>query len=408
MARIRIYIGRHLCTAPRPQKEADALAAAGHEVSVHGVAYRADFAARDAELARGRAWTWSPVADFTRNRIDWFWTRLRHRIARECCALTGRPCGDVWGYAHARIRRHALTRPADLTLVHAEGGLAIAAELLDRSHRVGADFEDWFSQDLAPAQRRGRPVAALAALEQRLLRATPYALATSRAMADAMAEKHASPPPTVIHNTFDAGPEPALPDAPPASVSLHWFSLVIGPERGLETLFDSLPAVRGSWTLHLRGEAAPGYREALLARLPAPLQNRIHFTDTVPAAKLPSALAEHDVGLALEVSTIPSRNLTITNKFFHYLQAGLAVVASDTAGHREGLAAAPEAGVVFPAGDASALAAALNAWTTRPERIPAARRDARAAFVRSFAHELQTPRYGELAAAALSAPCVSS
>lgn len=408
MARIRIYIGRHLCTAPRPQKEADALAAEGHEVSVHGVAYRADFNARDSSLAAGKPWTWSPVIDFTSRPLAWRLARFRHRAAREWFARTGRIAGDVWGYAHARVARHALNHPADLTLFHTEGGLAIARDLLRRGRRVGVDFEDWFSRDLTLPQRRGRPVAELAALEQNLQRATPYALATSRSMADAMALENTAPAPAVIYNTFPAGAEPLLPTTPPAPVSLHWFSLVIGPDRGLETLFDALPAVRGDWTLHLRGECAPAYRAALLDRLPAPLRTRIHFVPTIPAGELPAALARHDIGLALEVSAIPSRNLTLTNKFFHYLQAGLAVVASDTAGHREGLAHAPDAGTLFPAGDIAALTAALNAWTTQPERLPAARRAARAAFIRTFAHELQAPRYSTLAAAALAAPCASS
>ncbi len=36
MAKILILIGAHICTAPRPQKEAEALANAGHDVTVAG------------------------------------------------------------------------------------------------------------------------------------------------------------------------------------------------------------------------------------------------------------------------------------------------------------------------------------------------------------------------------------
>lgn len=403
MARIRIYIGRHLCTAPRPQKEADALAAAGHEVSVHGMAYRADFSARDAEIARGRAWRWEPAADFARpgRRVAWLLARLRHRLAREGFARTGIVTAEVWGYATGRLAAHALRAPADLTLVHSEGGLWFAERLLRRGRRVGVDFEDWFSRDLTPAQRVGRPVARLEDLERRLLRTTPYALAPSRAMAGAMAAALEAPAPSVIHNTFAAGAGPAISPAADRPVSLHWFSLVLGPERGLETLCDALPSVSGPWELVLRGESEPGYRAALLARLPEALRARVRFSPTVPAADLPAALAAHDVGLALEVGDIPSRDLTITNKFFHYLQAGLAIAASDTAGHREGLALAPGAGGAFRHGDAGALAALLDRWTRDPAALLAARRAARAAFVSRLAHEHQADRYAALAARAL-------
>ncbi len=404
MARIRIYIARHLCTAPRPQKEADALAAAGHEVSVHGVSFDPVSADRDAALAQGRAWRWAPVADFCAKgqAAGWLTARLRHRLARDWFALTGRVSSDVWGYAQAALARHALHDPADLTIVHSEGGLAIAAELHRRGHRIGVDFEDWFSHDLPSDQQRGRPVARLAELEGTLLRATPYATTTSRALAQALAAELSGPVPSVIYNTFPAGPEPEATSASGRAVALHWFSQVIGPGRGLECLMAALPGLAFDWTLHLRGEASARYKDELLARLPAGLRNRVHFQPTVPHGQLAAAIARHDIGLALEESTIPSRNLTLTNKFFHYLQSGLAVVASDTAGHREGLAQAPGAGVTFPAGHAEALAAAMNRLATDAATLLATRQAARRAFVATLAHENQAGRYAALASAALS------
>lgn len=404
MARIRIYLARHLCTAPRPQKEADALAAAGHEVSVHGVSFDATSALRDAAIAEGRPWRWEPVTDFTPRRRApcWLAARLRHRLARDWFSLTGRVTPDVWGYAQTALARHALHDPADLTIVHSEGGLAIAAELHGRGHRIGVDFEDWFSRDLPTDQQRGRPVARLAELERALLRATPYATTTSNALAQALATESRGPAPTVIYNTFPAGPEPEIASANGRAVALHWFSQVVGPGRGLECLMAALPGLTFNWMLHLRGEISAHYKTELLARLPSELRSQIQFHPTVSHDQLATAIARHDIGLALEESIIPSRNLTLTNKFFHYLQSGLAVVASDTAGHREGLAQAPGAGVIFPAGNAEALAAALNRLATDAATLLTARQAARRAFVTWLAHENQADRYAALASAALS------
>jgi glycosyltransferase involved in cell wall biosynthesis len=80
----------------------------------------------------------------------------------------------------------------------------------------------------------------------------------------------------------------------------------------------------------------------------------------VPPADLPAVIADHDIGLALELAEIPSRDLTITNKILQYLNAGLVVVASDTAGQREVLARAPEAGLLVSLSDAVATATALD------------------------------------------------
>jgi len=49
-----------------------------------------------------------------------------------------------------------------------------------------------------------------------------------------------------------------------------------------------------------------------------------------------SRIAEHDIGFAGEMPHCRSRDLTVTNKILQYLLAGLAVVASGTAGQRRG------------------------------------------------------------------------
>jgi glycosyltransferase involved in cell wall biosynthesis len=66
--------------------------------------------------------------------------------------------------------------------------------------------------------------------------------------------------------------------------------------------------------------------------------------------------------MALERPANKNYNLTVTNKIFTYMLAGLAVVATDTAGQREVMRQAPEAGILYPAGDAKSLRAALEIW----------------------------------------------
>lgn len=412
MARIAIYIGRHLCTAPRPCKEADALAAAGHDVIVSGLWSDQRLVARDRLLLDGRAWQFESFADCqpdsARRRWRWRWIRARQRLARELFIRAGRVTADVFGYGTARLLAHAQRTAADLTLFHSEGGLWAAQRLHRRGRRVGVDFEDWFSRDLPPATRARRPLGVLADLEAFALRSGPYVLATSHAMAKALAAAYAAPEPAVIYNTFPIAGVPASPvirtGAGARDVSLHWFSQTLGPDRGLETLFAALPHLPENWRLRLRADDPDRYAAKLLALLPASLRERVQFNPTVPNAELPARIAEHDIGLALDVSSIPSRNLTVTNKFFQYLQAGLAIVASDTAGHAEVLGEACEAGELFIAGDAVSLAKALTRFCTDRERLATAKHAARRAAETIFAHERQAPLYAELAARALQSP----
>ena len=302
MANISIYIARHLCTAPRPQKEATALAAAGHNVAVHGIAYDPIMALRDQAIARDQSWRWEPIKDFTRfgGRLGWLSARIKHRLAKQLFHTTGRIGADVWSNGNSQMRRHALAHPVDLTIVHAEGGLWFGQELMAMGRKVGVDFEDWFSEDLAPEQRGGRPVEVLQNLERHYCQNTAYCFTTSHSLANAMGQRYETAPPKVIYNSFPR--EVALPDPKPVEgpLRLHWFSLKIGPERGLELLMDALNRVPQPWTLELRGEVSPAYATKLTARLDAPLRERLSFSALVPAAELATALTHFDVDLALE------------------------------------------------------------------------------------------------------------
>lgn len=412
MARIRIFIARHLCTAPRPQKEAAALAAAGHDVVVHGVWFDPRLAARDESIAARQDWSFVPAADCRPldrvRRWRWFRQRARHRLARLLYGRTGKVTPDLFGYAHADLARLAASAPADLAIFHSEGGLWMAERLRQRGRRVGLDFEDWFSEDLAADARQGRPVAELRRWERSLLRHAGYVLAPSRAMARALAADAQCNEPAVIYNTFPAAPAAAAGLSPdrrdPARRSLHWFSLVIGPDRGLETLAGALHDVPAGCEIHLRGDGPEEYRTHWRALVPAAHRPNVHFHPTVANAELPGRIAGHDIGLALDVNRIPSRNLTITNKLFQYLQGGLAIVASDTAGHREVITAAPAAGLIFGAEDSAALGRALNLVLADSGRLEQMKTAAARAAATTFSHERQQSRYAELAAAALAAP----
>lgn len=408
MARIAIYIGRHLCTAPRPCKEADALAAAGHEVTVSGLWFDPRLVARDRALLADRRWKFVPYADCRPDtapgRWRWQLVRLEQRFSRLLFARTGRVSANLFGYGTGRMLRHARCHAADLSLFHSEGGLWVARALQRRGQRVGVDFEDWFSRDLPPESRAGRPIQALEQLERAALHYGPYVLATSRAMARALAADYGGPEPTVIYNAFPAtdavGP---VPHADTAPIRLHWFSQTLGPGRGLETLFAALPQVQPAWELHLLADDPSNFAATLLAALPESLRPRVRVQPTVPNVELPAAIAANDVGLALDVSDIPSRNLTVTNKLFQYLEAGLAVAASDTAGHTEILRQAPAMGESFTAGDAPSLAAALNRLMADRAQLNAARAAAFSSARTIFSHERQVPVYAALATRALAA-----
>lgn len=368
-SRIHILIAGHLASAPRALKEAHALVKAGHQVQITGVWHSEALAAEDRALARAAGIGLFPALDFRRSNLRgrgrWLVQGMERRWARHRFIRSGRLSPALLGHGAGALMAAALAGRADLTIVHSEAGLWIGGELLRRGRRVGIDFEDWFSRDLPESDRLARPVAWLADMEGDLLRRGHYALAPSRAMAEAMAEAYDAPPPEVVYNTFPPAPRDGLPRPRPERtgedrLALHWFSQTIGPMRGLELLFAALPGVRHPVHVYLRGACPPSHLEWLRGQIPSGWESRVTVLGRVPNEELPARIAEYDVGLALETSSIPSRDLTVTNKVFQYLQAGLPVIATATQGQCEVLEPCGDAALILPEATPWNLARAID------------------------------------------------
>ncbi|MFN7716429.1 MAG: glycosyl transferase family 1, partial [Pseudanabaenaceae cyanobacterium] len=181
MARILILIGAHLSTAPRPQKEAAALAAAGHDVTVGGFWFNSVQVARDWLILATAPYQFQPIVDFQPDapkgvplQRRWInrWTnlsvRLRTRLARELFKRFGICTPNLMGILPQAMLKYARQFKADLTIVHSEAGLWVGSKLLAEGFRVGVDFEDWFSEDLLPEAQRERPINVIKSLEKEL------------------------------------------------------------------------------------------------------------------------------------------------------------------------------------------------------------------------------------------------
>jgi glycosyltransferase involved in cell wall biosynthesis len=118
----------------------------------------------------------------------------------------------------------------------------------------------------------------------------------------------------------------------------------------------------------------------------------VSFISFVSPESLPDKLAEFDLGLALEPRRFSSRDLTITNKIFQYMNAGLAVVATDSAGQGEVLRAAPDAGLLVAAHETGELARQLDRLLADPARLRTMQAAARRAAEEKFCWEREAPR----------------
>jgi len=374
---VAIASGDHLCSTPRVVKEADALSAAGFKVHVLGGAYAADLKQRDLSLAEGCDWDFRHVYDLTGSAAARIWLKARRKFGLLLWSRAR--LANPWQifYGTGNMARAVARLDADLAIVHWEMALPAGIAQLKKGKAVGIDMEDWFSEDLLPSARVGRPIAMLAAMEKKLLSEGAHSTCTSEAVADALVERYQCRRPLPIRNVFPSAERnqidaewkdrtglsgrnsPRSPRSETAPVSIFWYSQTIGPGRGLEELFHAAALLRGNFEIHLRGDVR-GYETWFDGLLSPQVRSKVHLHPLVDNDELLSRIAEHDVGFAGERAEPPSRDLTITNKFFQYLQGGLAVVASETAGQREAAQAAVGTVMLHKPGDAPALAANLQ------------------------------------------------
>jgi hypothetical protein len=149
----------------------------------------------------------------------------------------------------------------------------------------------------------------------------------------------------------------------------------LGPGRGLEDLILALPLIQYPAEVHLRGTPSGSFRARLEAKIPPGWKEKIFFHSPVHNTELLERIAEHDIGFAGERPDSLNKNLTVSNKIFHYMLGGLAVAASNTDGQKEIAATVGSAMSVYDAGNPTALAEKLNALLSSQTRLEAAKAD---------------------------------
>jgi len=397
---ILLLTGNSLCHNPRAMKAATTLAKAGYRVRVLGAWLDAELRARDQALLSGLSFDFTPVLDIGRPSARAAALHLGRRTRRKAAQLAHDLVGwqkpGQLGMAFAPLLRAAQRQPADLYIAHSEVGLCVAGALLRQGRRVAVDMEDWFSEDLLPEARRHRPLRLLRSVEGEVLRTGAGSFCPSDAMASALVASYGCGKPTVIRNAFPWADRERLDGTAHerrdgGDPSIYWFSQTLGPGRGIEDLLAALPLMQRACEVHLRGNPAKGFTDRMTAQLPEPWRDRVFLHGLVDNTALLSRIAEHDIGFAGEQTYCRSRDLTVTNKILHYLLGGLAVVASDTAGHKEVARLAPGAACLYEPGNPRELARKLDELITAPATLAASREAALRAAQNVFCWERQEP-----------------
>ncbi len=395
--KICILTQSHLCRNPRVVKEARTLSLAGYEVVILTSFTDSRLLEEDVKLIADYNIKLKGIINMIPGQAGKLYRlkeRLKRRLAGELIARFGLETVYALGYDYHANLTAAIREKADLYTCHQEISTVIGCKLLQKGHKVAFDLEDWYSHDLLPAANRTRPLKLLKKYEKHALKHSPLVYTTSQSMAEALAEFAGSAMPKVLHNVFPLAERNLLDGqhkdrSDLARPSIHWYSQTIGPGRGLEFLVEALREVNKPVDLHLRGNLFGDFGTRLQKLFPDEKGHRLHFHTLVPHNELLSRITEHDIGLATEEYRPDSRNLTITNKILQYLLAGIAVVASDTAGQKEVAAQAPAAVSLYKNNDKESLVIALNQFIENHERLQQAKTMALKRAEETFSWEKQ-------------------
>ncbi len=412
MKRVCVLTPGHLATNPRVVKEATALSDAGFDVTVVHGDYLPRARVVDAALYDPR-WTIRtvPFGPAQRSRLNYIAQTLRRRGARICARLNLNLNSSA-PIAHAPavpgLAAAACTVPADLYVAHYVAALPAAAGAARRHRALYAfDAEDFHLGDLPDSPKHAFEKSLIRAIEAKVLPGAACITADSAGVADAYAAEYAIARPTIVLNTF---PKDQAPDGPTPrgrvvpGPTLYWFSQTIGPNRGLECALAAIREARTAPHLHLRGTPAKGY-DAALRQLAVALgvADRLHIHPPDVPDEMARLAHTFDVGFSGEPGFSRNNTLSLGNKVFTYLLAGVPAVMSDVPAHVSFAAEAEGATFLFRAEDPTSLANALDALFENPDRLANARARAFALGQERFNWETESATLLACVSRALSA-----
>lgn len=411
-SRICIITNATICCNPRVVKEADALSAAGFAVRVvasQHVGWAADW---DEELMRNRKWKLDSIRwDQSTNEARRI--RVRSGLRQQGFALLAR-ASNGWGFAeraYARLFNEQLaiaTRvPADLFIAHNPQALPVAAAAA-KHFGVGFAFdsEDFHTGEFPESAHASKAYRLLTHLEAKYLPQCVYVTSPSDPISRALAARYEIPEPITVANVFSWSDrneiDGLVKDRKGGSLSLYWYSQIIGLDRGLQDVIRAASLLSEPVQIHLRGDMDESVkRELLRVAADYSVASMILFHKPVPPSELLSRAAEHDVGLALEQPVTENRQLTVTNKIFFYLLAGLAVAATSTRGQQAIYQTCSDAGFLYPPGDYKALAVGLQRFLDSPQLLFEAKTAALRAAETQWNWETESKKVVELVRSAL-------
>jgi glycosyltransferase involved in cell wall biosynthesis len=333
---VLITTGQPSCN-PRVVKEADALNAAGFDVTLLYCFFIEWASEKDEVLLKQVAWKYKMVGGSPyKNQILYFYTRLRFKLAiilNRYFKLKFIVAERAQARTYDELLKAAKKVKADWYIGHNLGALAVAANAAKfHNTKAGFDFEDYHRGEFQPSDKSN--IERIAYLENRYLNFLNYYSTASDLITIRTKQNHPDFKGKVITllNCFPLLQQPIYKEKniTDKKLQLFWFSQTIGKGRGIEELVEALILIDNpNVTVTLVGRCNEDMKDYIKSKI-TNKNIRFFFTGIIQPEELPSFAANFDIGLALETGFSSNNDIALSNKIFTYLIAGNAIISSET------------------------------------------------------------------------------
>ncbi len=363
---------------PRLVKEADALTAAGYQVTVIYQYWNDWGTEMDKQLLPSKKWKAVHVGGSPKEKKAlYLTTRIQHKTAKTLVKWFGLKhnlAERAAGRCSFLLLKEALRQPADLYIAHNLAALPVAVLAAKKNKaQCGFDAEDFHRNEISDDPNNFN-VRLKTFLEEKYFPQTDYLTASSLPISELYQKLFPFKKITTILNAFlivkEVQPSVIKAGEP---LKLFWFSQTIGLNRGLQDAISAIKILENEQIeLHLLGflsERTNSGIQDLITGLRFSKKTVVTFYSPVSSEKLPTFAAQFDVGLALEPGFCKNNDAALSNKIFTYLQAGLAVAASDTVAQKQFLNENPDLGFCYEKGNGQQLANFLKRFIEEPDLL---------------------------------------
>jgi len=370
---------------PRLVKEADTLSEAGYNVTVIYCYWNSWATKTDQQLLTKKKWKAIRVGGSpTEKKLLYWLSRIQHKASK----ILVKKIGVKYHFAEKAADRctflllkEALQHQPDLYIAHNLAALPAAVKAAKKHHtKCGFDAED-FHRNETSDQAKNIDVRIKAFLEEKYMPQADYITASSLQITKQYQSIFPEKCITTILNAFPVQKEVSFPALKEDyTLKLFWFSQTIGLNRGLQDILSAMKIVEdGNIELHLLGNLPDKTSIELMAFVKTlNFCNPPKITFHLPTH--PDSLAvfasQFDIGLALEPSFCLNNKLALSNKIFTYLQAGLAIAASDTEAQTAFLKQHPLVGKSYQKNNIQQLADVLLNYINQPDLLQTTKQEA--------------------------------